>query len=124
VNVYLGWLGAATQVAARLPRGRAAAAAIGLCGGGLARLARRRAAKATLTSRIVAAVYDAEGSLLTEVHLSGGDPYDFTAGILAWGARQAAGGMTETGTLGPVAAFGLSELEAGCAVAGIARVTG
>jgi short subunit dehydrogenase-like uncharacterized protein len=124
VNVYLGWLGAATRIAARLPRGRAATAAIGLCGGGLARLARRRAGKATLTSRIVAAVYDAEGSLLTEVHLSGGDPYDFTAGILAWGARQAAGGMTETGTLGPVAAFGLSELQAGCAMAGIARVTG
>jgi short subunit dehydrogenase-like uncharacterized protein len=124
VNVYLGWFGAATRVAARLPRGRASAAAIRLCGGGLARLARRWAGKATLTSRIVAAAYDAEGSLLTEVHLSGGDPYDFTAGILAWGARQVAGGMTETGALGPVAAFGLSELEAGCAMAGIARVTG
>ncbi|MEV0401761.1 saccharopine dehydrogenase NADP-binding domain-containing protein [Actinoallomurus sp. NPDC050550] len=124
VNVYLGWFGAATHVAARLPRGRATAAVIRVCGGGLARLARRRAGKGTLTSRIVAAAYDADGSLLTEVHMSGGDPYDFTAGILAWGARQAACGMTETGALGPVAAFGLSELEAGCAMAGIARVTG
>jgi hypothetical protein len=32
--------------------------------------------------------------------------------------------MVETGALGPVRAFGLSELEAGCALAGIARVTG
>lgn len=124
VNVYLGWLGAATRVAARLPRGRTATAVTRLCGGSLARLARRRAGKGTLTSRIVAAAYDADGTLLTEVHLSGGDPYDFTAGILAWGARQAASGMAETGALGPVAAFGLSELEAGCAMAGIARVTG
>ncbi|MCO5968187.1 saccharopine dehydrogenase NADP-binding domain-containing protein [Actinoallomurus soli] len=124
VNVYLGWFGAASRIAARLPRGRAAAATIGFCGRGLARLARRRAGKGTLTSRIVAAAYDAQGGLLTEVHLSGGDPYDFTAGIVAWGARQAASGMTETGALGPVAAFGLSELEAGCAMAGISRVTG
>jgi hypothetical protein len=32
--------------------------------------------------------------------------------------------MVETGAMGPVAAFGLAELEAGCAMAGIARVTG
>jgi hypothetical protein len=62
--------------------------------------------------------------LLTEVHLSGGDPYEFTAGILAWGARQAACGMADVGAIGPVRAFGLSELEAACATAGIARVTG
>jgi hypothetical protein len=62
--------------------------------------------------------------LLTDVHLSGGDPYEFTAGALSWAACQASTGMVETGALGPVAAFGLAELEAGCAMAGIARVTG
>ncbi|MDN3353881.1 saccharopine dehydrogenase NADP-binding domain-containing protein [Actinomadura sp. DC4] len=122
VNVYLGWFGRATRLAAR---GRAGAigAKVGL--GALARLAgRRRSGKSTLTSRIVAVAYDAEGALLTDVHLSGGDPYEFTAGALSWAACQAAQGKVESGALGPVAAFGLSELEAGCAMAGIARVTG
>jgi len=122
VNVYLGWFGRATRLAAS---GRAGAigAKVGL--GALARLAgRRRSAKSTLTSRIVAVAYDADGALLTDVHLSGGDPYEFTANALSWAACQAADGMVEMGALGPVAAFGLSELEAGCAMAGIARVTG
>jgi hypothetical protein len=33
----------------------------------------------------------------------------------------AEGGLRGSGALGPVAAFGLDELEAGCASAGIAR---
>lgn len=123
VNVYLGWFGRATRVLAHLPR-RPLASCTRLGAGMLARRARRRTAKRKLTSRIVAAAYDFGGSLLTEVHLSGDDPYDFTAGILAWGARQASQGLSATGALGPVGAFGLSELEAGCATAGIARVTG
>jgi hypothetical protein len=90
----------------------------------MARLARRREGKSTLTSRIVAVAYDADGALLTDVHLSGGDPYDFTAGALSWAACQASNGMVESGALGPVGAFGLSDLEAGCAMAGISRVTG
>lgn len=124
VNVYLGWFGRATRVAAGVRHGRAAVAATSLCTGALARRARRRPGKGTLTSRIVAAAYDPDGMLLTEVHLSGGDPYDFTAGILAWGAIKAAAGIAEVGAIGPVDAFGLSELEGGCAMAGIARVTG
>lgn len=126
VNVYLGWFGRATRAAAILPRSRAAAfgARVGLRA--MARLARRRErkGKGTLTSRIVAVAYDAEGSLLTDVHLSGGDPYEFTAGVLSWGACQAAQGMVESGALGPVNAFGISDLEVGCAMAGISRVTG
>lgn len=124
VNVYLGWFGRATRLVARMPRGRLTAAGARLGAGPMARLARRRNGKGTLTSRIVAAAYDSGGALLTEVHLSGGDPYEFTGNILAWGARRAACGMTEVGAVGPVRAFGLSELEAACATAGIARVTG
>ncbi len=125
VNVYLGWFGRATRLVARLPRGRGAAFGARLSLGAFARFVRRRrSGKSTLTSRIVAVAYDAEGRLLTDVHLSGGDPYDFTAGVLSWAACQAARGMVESGALGPVAAFGISELEAGCAMAGIARVTG
>jgi hypothetical protein len=121
VNVYLGWFGRATRLAAR---GRVGAFGARAALATLARLARRRSGKSTLTSRIVAVAYDSEGSLLTDVHLSGGDPYEFTAGALSWAACQASRGMVETGAMGPVTAFGLAELEAGCAMAGIARVTG
>jgi saccharopine dehydrogenase-like protein len=121
VNVYLGWFGRATRLAAW---GRAGAFGARMTLGAMARLARQRSGKSTLTSRIVAVAYDAEGSLLTDVHLSGGDPYEFTANALSWAACQASRGMAETGALGPVSAFGLAELEAGCALAGISRVTG
>lgn len=48
-------------------------------------------------------------------HLTGTDPYDFTADILAWGATTAAsGGLLGSGALGPVEAFGLEALTQGC----------
>jgi hypothetical protein len=56
------------------------------------------------------------------VRLEGDNPYDFTGAVLAWGAIAAAGGgLRGSGALGPVDAFGLDELEAGVAQAGIAR---
>ena len=59
---------------------------------------------------------------LAEVHLSGGNWYAFTADFIAWAARAAAGGRVKgTGALGPVEAFGLEELERGCAAAGLSR---
>ena len=61
---------------------------------------------------------------LGEVHLSGVDPYDFTARFLAWSAVRALEGVYGTGALGPVEAFGLEALQAGCAEAGIVRVSG
>ena len=73
---------------------------------------------------MVAEAYDAAGNRLAEVQLAGGEPYALTAGIVAWAARRAAGqGVDGTGALGPVQAFGLSELEAGCREAGLARVS-
>ena len=58
------------------------------------------------------------------MRLEGINFYDFTARILAWGAETAArGGLQGTGALGPVDGFGLDALEAGCAEAGIARVS-
>ena len=60
---------------------------------------------------------------MAEVHLSGVDGYAFTAEFLAWAARAAAGGRVQgVGAIGPVAAFGLEELERGCAAAGLSRV--
>ena len=41
---------------------------------------------------------------------------------MAWAARAAAAGRVKgTGALGPVEAFGLEELERGCASAGLSR---
>jgi short subunit dehydrogenase-like uncharacterized protein len=73
-------------------------------------------------SYVVAEAYDAAGVKLAEAHVTGVDPYTFTAGILAWGARRAAeDGMLASGALGPDGAFGLDELEAGCREAGLTR---
>ena len=56
------------------------------------------------------------------MRLEGDNPYDFTGAMLAWGAMRAAGGgLRGSGALGPVDGFGLDELEAGVADAGIVR---
>lgn len=133
VNVYLGLppavaagpLRAAAAfgpVAARVPgvrRGLRAAA-----GRAMRRPGREPdpEAGAGVRSHVVAVTYDASGVRLGEVHLDGGNPYDFTGQMLAWAAaRAAADGMRDTGALGPVEAFGLDELAAACVDAGLAR---
>ena len=69
---------------------------------------------------VVAVARSASGEVLATTTLRGPDPYDYTAGILAWGARTiAAGGQQAAGGLGPVGAFGLDTLRAGCAEAGL-----
>jgi hypothetical protein len=71
---------------------------------------------------LVAAAYDVSGSLLAEVRLSGVNVYDFTAGMLSWGAERAAAGRLQgTGALGPVEGFGLDSLQAGAAEAALVR---
>lgn len=78
------------------------------------------AARAKSGSLVLAAAYDAGGGLLSQVRLEGPNVYTFTAEILAWGAIAiAAGGLQGTGALGPVDAFGLDELQAGAAGAGL-----
>ena len=80
-------------------------------------------ARSRVGSVIVAEAFDAGGTRLAAVKLSGVNPYDFTAAVLAWGAQAAAnGGLHGAGALGPVDAFGLEALVRGCAEAGIARV--
>src|ERR1700722_13396073 len=131
VTVYLGWFGRATRVvhygsaltapASRLPGARKAlnAAARGI--------QRSRAAPGTATairSDVVAVAGDASGRELATVHLVGGDPYSFTASILAWAAVKAASdGVRPAGALGPVEAFGAESLESACAAAGFHRGT-
>ncbi|HEX2071657.1 MAG TPA: saccharopine dehydrogenase NADP-binding domain-containing protein [Thermoleophilaceae bacterium] len=132
VNSYLGWFGPLSRPMQ----------AFSLLGSGAMRIPGARALSAKLADRlvkgstggpgpeerarsgsyIVAEAYDAEGAKLAEIHLTGVDPYGFTAGILAWGARRAAtDGMLANGALGPDGAFGLDELEDGCREAGLTR---
>jgi short subunit dehydrogenase-like uncharacterized protein len=131
VNVYLGWFPAlarplqagslAGSVALRFPGVRAVMKAAGdrfveVLGGA--------DAPGSGISWAVAEAYDAAGERLAEVHVSGGEPYTLTADILAWAARRAAGeGVEGVGTLGPLEAFGLRALEAGCREAGLERVS-
>ncbi|NKY55151.1 saccharopine dehydrogenase family protein [Nocardia flavorosea] len=80
------------------------------------------AARARTRTWAVADVSDAAGRNRASVTLAGVDPYDFTAAILAWGARTVLdGGLLGTGALGPVEAFGLDRLTAGAAEAGLNR---
>ncbi|MDQ3851122.1 MAG: saccharopine dehydrogenase, partial [Actinomycetota bacterium] len=72
---------------------------------------------------VVALAADGAGRTLAGVRLEGVNPYDFTAEILAWGARRAAAGkLLGAGALGPVDGFGLDALQEGAARAGISRV--
>jgi short subunit dehydrogenase-like uncharacterized protein len=133
VNVYLGWAGslsrvvqavsAGTSMLGRVPGAREAVGAIlrplapGSTGGPDAE------ARSRVGSVVVAEAFDAAGTRLAAVKLSGVNPYDFTAAVLAWGAQTAAdGGLQGAGALGPVDAFGLEALVRGCAESGIARV--
>ena len=132
VNSYLGWFGPLARPmqafslvgagAMRIPGARALSAKLadrfvhGSTGGP------GREQRARSGSYIVAEAYDGAGTKLAEAHLTGVDPYTFTAGILAWGARRAAAdGMLASGALGPEGAFGLDELETGCREAGLTR---
>ncbi|MCX6396335.1 MAG: saccharopine dehydrogenase NADP-binding domain-containing protein [Propionibacteriales bacterium] len=81
------------------------------------------ASRARSTHTMVAEARSSTGQVLATVTMTGPDPYDFTADILAWGAIRAAGsGMLASGGLGPVEAFGLDGLTQGCASVGLKRV--
>jgi short subunit dehydrogenase-like uncharacterized protein len=73
-------------------------------------------------SRVLATVRDATGRELASVRLDGGDPYDLTAGFIAWIAgRLSTGAVTGSGALGPVEAFGLDALNAAAEALGLRR---
>jgi short subunit dehydrogenase-like uncharacterized protein len=130
VNAYLGWMGSASRVIPTMSR--VSSLALKLPGAERAwGLARSRLdpgstggpgpeQRAKLGSHAVGIAYDASDEVLAEVHVTGVDPYTFTGRVMAWGAERAAkGGLSGAGALGPVDAFGLRELEAGCAEAGL-----
>jgi short subunit dehydrogenase-like uncharacterized protein len=128
VDVYLGWLGPAsramqavtltTEVPGVRPalRGVIGRFAKGSSGGPDAE------ARSKTGSRFVAEARDGDGEVLARVLMRGPNGYTFTGDIMAWGAEHAAAnGLEGSGALGPVDAFGLQTLEAGCAEAGVQR---
>jgi hypothetical protein len=71
---------------------------------------------------IVAEATDRTGKVLGTVRLEGIDPYELSAGLLAWGAEAARDDrLLANGALGPVDALGLDALEAGIAELGLRR---
>lgn len=130
VDVYLGWFGPASgavHAGSALTPWLSRIPALGRAVSGLGGLVAGRAAQAPdpenlarSTSHFVAEVFDAAGTLLARTRLVAPDAYAITADLLAWGAtRAAAHGVHGTGALDPVGAFGLDELAAGAAGAGV-----
>ena len=132
VNVFLGWFGELSRPMQALSLGLsaitsipgvkdAAAGVIGtlVSGASGGHGAEKRARTSTY---FIAIAYDAAGSPLSEVRLSGPNPYELTGSLLAWGAEHAAAGdLRATGAAGPVDAYGLAELEHGCTELGLVR---
>jgi short subunit dehydrogenase-like uncharacterized protein len=132
VGVHLDWFGPMTRPAhllapftpllGRVPGSAAALERLaGLLGGRVSE-APSAANRESARTIAVAEVRDRAGSLVSRVELAGPEAYGLTAALLAWAATTAlAGGVRGTGALGPVAAFGLAELTAGAAEAGLRR---
>jgi short subunit dehydrogenase-like uncharacterized protein len=133
VNAYLGWFGSASRAMQAMSAFNAGITRIPGVKAGIEALTSRavkgstggpgESERAGTGSAITAIAYSPEGDELASVSVTGVNGYDFTGRILAWGAATAADtGMRAAGALGPAEAFGLDELEAGCAEAGISRV--
>jgi short subunit dehydrogenase-like uncharacterized protein len=133
VDAYLGWFGPASRPMQAMSAGLAAVTAVPGVREGLIGLAGRfvkgstggpdEEMRAKSGSYAIATVLDDADRELAEVRVEGGNAYDFTFGVLAWGASVAAkGGLQAAGAVGPAEGFGLDELEAGCREAGIHRV--
>jgi short subunit dehydrogenase-like uncharacterized protein len=132
VGVHLDWFGPLTPLAhrlapvsalaGRLPGAqRAAQRLAGFIGGRVAE-APSEGTVANARTTTVAEVRDTAGTVVSRVQVSGPEAYGLTAELLAWGATTAAdSGVRGTGALGPVQAFGLDELTAGAAEAGLRR---
>jgi short subunit dehydrogenase-like uncharacterized protein len=126
VNAYLGWFGKLSRgvqvgsaVADKVPGVEAAMRAFLTAvpkpapGSGPDEETRKQGG-----SHVVAIAYDADGTELARADAVGVDGYTFTAEVLAWGAMNAAS-ITGKGALGPVEAYGLDALRAGCESAGL-----
>jgi len=134
VEVYLGWFGRQS----RTMQG------FSLVGSGVSKVPGVRKATGAVVERFVktstggpdeearksggsvfvAEALDESGHVIATAGTQGVSGYEFTGLILAWAAEETAGGRAAqagAGARGPVEAFGLDRLEAGCADCGLAR---
>lgn len=127
VDAYLGWFGPAS----RAMQAMTIAGEVAVVRKGVEKLGTRfvkgstggpdEAARSLTGSLVIAEAFNSSGTLLSRVELKGVNGYTFTGEMLAWGAQRALEhGVHGAGALGPVEAFGLHELEAGCAEIGLA----
>ena len=79
-------------------------------------------ARAAGSTSVIARAWSDSDELLHTTLLTGVDGFSFTANFLAWASIQAAGGITGTGALGPVQAFGVEALEEGVRESGLVLV--
>ena len=137
VEVYLGWFGRQSR----------AMQGFSLVGSGLSKVPGFSKATGAAVERFVktstggpdeearrsggslfaAEALDESGNVLATVGTGGTSGYEFTGLMLAWAAEETAAGRAAqagAGARGPVEAFGLARLEAGCAECGIARTDG
>lgn len=139
VNACLGWFGPASRAVQKLSKIDAVIASIPFVRNSRAATAGRAGARRTEPkgpvagpdparrrrsgTDVVAIARDQAGRHLATVRVKGPNPYDLTAGLLAWGATEAAGGRVhDAGALGPIEAYGLDRLERGCAEVGLRAV--
>jgi len=134
IEVWLGWAGRWTPAASLAGGALGAVAAVPGVGDRTMRAVRQRlgrttgagpdaASRARARTVVQAEAFDAVGRPLAQVRVEGPSPYDLTAELLAWGAAMAATRDIAPGAHGPVDAFGLDELERGCADMGLVAVT-
>jgi short subunit dehydrogenase-like uncharacterized protein len=132
VEAFLGWFGSASRPLQAGSIGLSAISRIPGAKPGLERVLGRfakgstggptEAERAASGSHVLAIARNSAGEQLAEIRLEGVNGYTFTAAMLAWSAIRALEGRIEgVGALGPAQAFGLEELEAGVAEAGISR---
>ncbi len=134
VNTYLGWAGKWTKGAHRAGQavagarripviGRAVSAGLERAGGATTGEGPGSEDRAKTRTVVVARTTDGVGRLLSEARVEGPGPYDLTAELMAWAAAMLVTRREATqGVLGPVDAFGLDALVAGCADMGLVRV--
>lgn len=137
VNTYQGWFGRSPGRTARALHASSGVGAWALALPGMHRIyeaASRRVMRGSTGGpsaserargrvHVVAMAYDTEGAALAEVHADGPEGYELTGELLAWAAdRVACGAVEDAGVLGPIEAFAIEGLEAGCTDAGV-RIT-
>jgi len=122
LTAWAHWLAPLSGLAGRVPGAERMAERVAGFIGGRVGEAPSRATLERSRTYTVAEVRDGSGEVVSRVELAGPEAYGFTAAMLAWGATRAAeSGVHGTGALGPVQAFGLEELTAGAAEAGLVR---